>query len=426
MKREKILIISHNPMNQIDNMGKTIRNIFSNFKTNELCQLYFKKQDVDSESCKEFFCIDDRSMCKSILNRKYRTGRKVANNFKMENISSNNKNNIMGYGRKKTGLTYCLRDFVWKIGKWNTEELKDWIVKQNISCIFLLAGDYTFPFDIAINLSKTYNLPLYVYFVDEYYRKNVGKQTIFAKFYKAIYRKKFKKLVKYSQQYFCISEAMCDFYKEQFGKSGIVLMNTTKLIREELGKEKSDKNLVISYIGNLDYDRWRNLVDIANVIEHKKLDSKIEFNVYSGESNHKIIEIMNTTKNLSFKGKISSSEVINKIKESDILLHVENFDKANINNVKYSVSTKIPDLLASGKLLMAYGPKEVESINYIMRNNAGIIIDNVNDIANVLSDLIECKLNSEIILSNAISLVEKNHRNEIIYEKLTRYLINRE
>lgn len=425
MNKEKILIISHNPMNQTDNMGKTIRNIFSGFQTNELCQLYFKNQDVDSQNCNEFFCIDDSSICKSILNRKYKTGRQVNNNFKIENVT-NTQSNIVKCGRKKTGLIYCLRDFLWKIGKWNTKQLKEWISDQKLSCVFLVAGDYTFPFDIAINICKTYNLPLYVYFVDEYYRKNIGKQTLLAKLHKTIYRKKFKKLVNYSEQYFCISEAMCDFYNEQFGKNGIVLMNTTKLTSEERSKEKINKKIIISYIGNLDYDRWKNLVDIANVIENKKLDSKIEFNVYSAESNPRIIDILNTTKGLNFKGKISSSEVITKIKESDILLHVENFDKTNINKVKYSVSTKIPDSLASGKLLMAYGPKEVESINYIMRNNAGIIVDNINNIDVVLNNIIKDKLNLDLILSNAKNLVEKNHRDEIIYKKLSRYLKDKE
>ena len=50
MSKRKILIISHNPINQFDNMGKTIGNIFSGFSKEELCQLYFKKQNVNAQN----------------------------------------------------------------------------------------------------------------------------------------------------------------------------------------------------------------------------------------------------------------------------------------------------------------------------------------------------------------------------------------
>ena len=420
MSKRKILIISHNPINQFDNMGKTIGNIFSGFSKEELCQLYFKKQNVNAQNCEEFFCIDDVSMCKSIINRRYKTGKKVNNETIIEQVS-NVEGNIFEYGRKRNGFIYTARDFLWKFGKWNSKELKEWIVSQNITSIFLVAGDYIFPLNIAMKISKKYNIPLYVYYVDEFYRKNIGSQTMLAKVHKLCYRKKFKKTIKYAKEYFCISEAMSEFYGKTFNKNGNVLMNTTNIFKSDNYKNLNNK-LILSYIGNLGYDRWKNLLDIAEVIEENQLQKDIEFNVYSGEKNQNVINILTNQKGLNYKGSITAEEVKERISESDILLHIEDFNKINVEKVKYSVSTKIPDSLASGKLLLAYGPKEVESIDYIKRNNAGIIASSKEELIKALKEILKNDFKKDNILNNALNLVEKNHRNDKNYKKLTEVL----
>ena len=196
-------------------------------------------------------------------------------------------------------------------------------------------------------------------------------------------------------------------------------MNTTKV--EPKPKNENNK-LLISYIGNLEYDRWKNLIDIAEVIENSDIKEEVEFNVYSGETNPQILEKMKNTKGLNYRGRISAEEVNNKIIESDILLHVENFEKKNVDRVKYSVSTKIPDSLASGNILFAYGPENVESIDYIKRNNAGIVVNKKEEIVKNLNSILKNNIDKDII-KNAKNLVEKNHRDEEVYNLLNKYLV---
>ena len=126
MNKKKVLIVSHNPINTTDNMGKTIGNIFSRFKEEELCQLYFRKQNVEAINCKDFFCIDDVAMVKSVLNRFYKTGKRVSNNTIIEQPKESEEE-IFQYGRKRTGKIYLLRNLLWKIGKWKSKELKMWL-----------------------------------------------------------------------------------------------------------------------------------------------------------------------------------------------------------------------------------------------------------------------------------------------------------
>lgn len=426
MKR-KILIISHNPINQNDNMGKTIGNLFSKFSESELCQLYFREQDIEAKNCNSFFCINDDRMIKSILNRNYNTGRKFSNHYHIKKLkceNDNKKKSIYQYGRKRTGNIYLLRNLLWKMGKWNTKELKKWLEEENPTSIFFFAGDYTFAFDIAIKISKDYNIPFYVFFSDEFYRKEISKKTLSARIYKSIYRKKFQKTIIYAKEYFCISEAMEKFYEEEFTKKGIVLMNTTNI--ESKNEIIKKDRIIIRYIGNLGYDRWKNIISIGNVV--KKINDKygkekLIFEVYSGEENRKIIDKLRESEGIDYKGYIQATEVKKKILESDILIHTEDFNEENIQKVKYSVSTKIPAYLASGRLLIAYGPEEIESNEYIRRNEAGIVVNSENELEIVLEKILRGEIDIQGIINNAISLVEKNHRSKVVYDKLNKYLI---
>ena len=63
------------------------------------------------------------------------------------------------------------------------------------------------------------------------------------------------------------------------------------------------------------------------------------------------------------------------MKKADILLHVESNDLQYRSLTRLSVSTKIPEYLISGRLLLAFGPAEVASIKLLSDHNVGCVID---------------------------------------------------
>ena len=424
MNAKKVLIISHNPINTTDNMGKTIGNIFSKFKEEELCQLYFRKQNVEASNCKDFFCIDDVSMVKSIFNRFYKTGQIVQNNT-IVNQPKESEEDIFQYGRKRTGKIYILRNILWKIGKWKSKGLKMWLAQMKPTCIFFVAGDYNFAFNISMKISKMLNIPLYIYYTDEFYRKNIGKQDITNKIAKSSYRRIFSKAIKQSKDYFTITENMLEFYQKEFDKKGNVLMNSTNILGKEKVNLKESHSLKIKYIGNLGCDRWKNIIEIKEVIDrvNESANIKFEFEVYSGEKNKEILEKVKKQLGVDYKGSISNEVVQEKIQEADILVHTENFEDINKERVKYSLSTKIPDTLASKRILLAYGPKEVASMEYIEKNNVGIVANNKLELETKLFDLANNKIDINSIMKNATELVEKNHRIKSIHNLLYKIIM---
>ena len=64
---------------------------------------------------------------------------------------------------------------------------------------------------------------------------------------------------------------------------------------------------------------------------------------------------------------ITGSEEV--IANSDLLVHVESFEKFYTRDLKYAFSTKIADSLASGIPLFMYGAEQISCTRYLKNNN---------------------------------------------------------
>ena len=97
------------------------------------------------------------------------------------------------------------------------------------------------------------------------------------------------------------------------------------------------------------------------------------------------------------------------MKDTRLLFFVEDFAKDSIMRVKYSVSTKIADSLASGIPLFAYGPKCIASINHLINNSAAIICTNDNQLEELLEQALKDDKLLETKSRNGLSAANQFH-----------------
>ena len=115
----KILVISHNSFSQTYNNGKTLSAIFSKFKKEELCQLYFTPIGrPDFDRCEHYYRICDKDAILSIVNRGLCGTSNVDEDY--PSVSNNRK-------VKVNNATRFIRTIVWQLSSWFTGGLKDWI-----------------------------------------------------------------------------------------------------------------------------------------------------------------------------------------------------------------------------------------------------------------------------------------------------------
>ena len=112
---------------------------------------------------------------------------------------------------------------------------------------------------------------------------------------------------------------------------------------------------------------------------------------------------------IKFHGKISYDEVIEVMGSSMAVIHTESFDESVRKSVAYSISTKIADSLASGTYILAFGPEEIASIEYLKENEAAFCIVDDENLEKDLVTFFNIIQNGDIIARNAIILAKKNH-----------------
>ena len=404
----KVLVISHNVFCKTSSMGKTLMSYFKGWDDNDIAQFYIHSEIPTDTICKNYYRITDKEMIKSIFTRKCGTILKKED-IKFDAITSRvdtgRESNIYKMAKNKTPFFYIARNMWWKFGKWKTKKLFSWVDDFSPDIVFFSSGDCAFMYDIALKLAKYKNIPLVISCMDDYYFHNKNENKLFGKAVHRSFMKSVRKTMDYASCIFPICEKMGRDYGKLFNKPYHTLP-TPSTISQPLNEEKTN---AISYIGNMGYKRNEQIIKIGQAL--LKLNGSC-IDVYSQESREEILRDLTEENGIKFHGAISSNEVLKVMGKSLAVIHTESFDEMERKKVAYSVSTKIADSLASGTPILAYGPSEVASIEYLRKNNSAFCANSESELENVLSLLISNEEKRKEIIENALNLAKKNHDSE--------------
>ena len=407
----KVLIISHNVFSATESMGKTLSAYFDGFSSNDLAQFYIHSQVPTLDICNRYYRMTDKEAIKSIL--RIDGGR----TFEIENIDFNRNDTRTDMGittslyqkaRKRTPLIYLARNTWWSLSKWNNQKLDTWLDDFQPDCVFFASGDYAFMYDIARIIAVSRKIPLFVSCMDDYYLNNMNGGSYLGRIQHRHFMKTVHKTMEYASAIFCICDKMSEDYAKLFHKKTYTV-HTPSRISEPLRGEKKKR---ISYLGNLGYQRNRQLIDIGNALHRLHLQPD-HIDVYSTEIRDEILADMISENGIVFHGSVGAEEVKKIMGESLAVIHTESFDSNIRKCVAYSVSTKIADSLASGTCIFAYGPKEIASIKYLSENNAAICCTDKNELKAKLKCLITNNQLREQVQENAVRLAKKNHLHDL-------------
>lgn len=403
----KVLIISHNVFSMTNNMGKTLISYFSGWEKDDLAQFYIHSEIPTVDICGDYYRVTDKEAIKSVFGIKVGkvfTEKDISENRSAKKIDTKYEATLYQKARKRTPLIYMARNLWWKLGHWYNSQFRAWLDHISPDCVFLASGDYAFMYDIALKIASSRGIPLYISCMDDYYFNNKNSNKLFGKYQHSRFMKHVKKCVSYSSALFCICDSMSCDYADYFKKKCVTIHTAASF--NQLESNETEKQ--ISYIGNLGYNRHLQLVDIGRTL--KKLDLGIDhIDVYSGESRNEVLKYMIPENGIVFHGSISAEEVKNVMSKSFALIHTESFDEVMRCSVKYSVSTKIADLLMSGTPILAYGPQEIASMKYLSDNKAACCACSKEELECQLKRLIEDpQFRAELKKSSRL-LALKNH-----------------
>ena len=372
----KVLVVGHNCFSTSQSMGKTFCSLFSQFKKEEICQLYIYPTIPNIDFCDSSYRITDIDVLKGLF--KFRVhGREI----KREEIKTDcglfeNVRNTPIYRNKKnkTPFRKLARDFIWSLSPWFNKNLKIWLRRQNITHIFAAPGDQRFVYDLALKCADYLGVPIVTYICDEDF---FVQPTSFIGHFQLFYlRKKIRQFMTKTSLLIAISEELKEAYGSFFSvKTEVIMTGASFDIQIKPKVLRSPE--VLTYMGGLSCNRYVSLLDIGNALDEINEEYKTNYSIeiYSGDKIESVISEFKKVKSIHFMGFVAGEKFKEVFFSAETLLHVEAFDEESIDRVKNSISTKIADCLSSGIPLLAYGPNSIASIKHLKRNNCAFCIE---------------------------------------------------
>ena len=408
---KKVLIVSHLPVGPETNVGKTLYNLFVNYPQDKLAEVYFKEEGCTIDI--ERYHISDYQVLNSLLNRGKNTSQIIQR--QAQDSANNIRKPIFNL---RSPFLLLVRDFVWLLNKRERQNLIEWVKEIKPDAIFLAPGYSGFPYDLARCISNTMSIPLYIYFMEDFYNERRFTISPFFWIRYFLFRKTVNKCVSVASKVFSLNDALSREFRDCFNRPVTTIFNPA--ILNNCHREEANNNGVytIVYAGSIGYSRIEIINKVGDVINTLSKKYPVSFYVYGYPFNKEIEASLRNNKGIHFMGATSSEKLAHIIKNANAVLHVESFEKKYIAKTKKAFSTKIPEYLASGNLVIAIGPKEIESIHYLSESESALIIDNKENIQIELEGVLSGKLDVDRIISNAREIMAKNHNPHVIQKIL--------
>lgn len=412
----RILVFSQAAWNTTNSFGNTFTNWFDSWKDVHFFHFYARQQKPDTNIVEMYYNVSAVEILKKVFTGK-QAGRILTKTDveKTAETQTLEQKQIAKFHKKSNEIVYWAIERVWRSKKWINHTFDEFLEYADPDIIFAYAAN-PYILEPAIKHIKEKKLAVKVVLwiaddvlaqIDQY----------------AWYRRRYlKKGIDYcfniADKLYGASVEMCEKYSRIYGKKITPLYKGCTF--DKPCKETANSPLRLVYAGNLLYGRIDTLKKTIKALRVINMDGcRAVLEVYSntplGEVDKK--EWFDDT-NAFYMGVRPYEEIKEILNEADIVLHVESFEREQMEAVKYSFSTKIIDCLQSGSVVVGIGPSSIASIEYLRKVDGALVVDDPSNINGVLSDLIDGKGSLIDRAKNTREYAVENHEISRVRQRL--------
>lgn len=259
---------------------------------------------------------------------------------------------------------------------------------------------------LAYKISLKYEIPIVFHYMDNWVEYIQWEKNPMIKWYKNTLQKWHYRCMEKVKTAIAISPIMKNEYEKKFKKKYYVLMNSVNLKDLKIESFKARKNnRHFIYAGGLHLKRSKALKEFAEVL--KEIGNGDTLDIYTKNNSPEYRKYFNNLPVVFYEA-ISHNDIKKIYDIADVLVHAEVRNDILLGYFKYSISTKIPEYLATGKPVIFYGPKEMGLYSYLEENDVAFLASEKKELFKIISELdIKDLLKNKRI--NSERLVQRNH-----------------
>ncbi len=393
----KILICSVDSWNSgiSASSSNTFSALFSQYKPENLANVYIREELPDSKVCSRFFQISEQRVIKSLLKPSAKTGKEV---FATEEVSREDEKTLEKsrelYSKNRAKRSYIklfIREIIWFLGKWNSRELNDFLEDFDPDIVVFSMEGYIHFNRICRYIVKKTDAKAIAYFWDDNFTYKQLSNNFGYLALRFFQRKSLKKLSKYVNKFWAIAPKTKKEADEFFGIESVLLTKPADMPQRDFSAlEVAEKPFKIIYTGNLAIGRASTIVALSKAIDSVNGGGEqlFELDVYTPTAllPEEEKEIGRATR---IHPPVPMEEVAKIQEKADILLFAEDIDGPLSKKARLSFSTKITDYLRSGKCIFALGNEDTAPMEYFIETDSAICVTAKAEMENALRKIAE-------------------------------------
>jgi len=386
----KLLILSQTAWRNDNSFGSSYTGIFGGMDDVEFANIYCRAGLPQNDICKHHFYISEKAMVKNLLNKRVPTGRVMEIAASQDTL--HREPEMYARARKlRWQVLYWARDLLWRVGRWKSQELIDFIDSFDADILFFPLYYSNYTNRIAKFIIEHTKKKLIVYISDDVYTMRQFSLSPLYWINRFMVRPKIRRVMTHCQLLYVISDVQKKAYEKVFGKQTKVLTKGADFSKPPKITEPQGDVIKILFTGNIGSGRWQVLGNIASALKNiNQAKMRAVLDIYTlTPLTKRMKKALNVPGSATVHGAVSSAKVKQLQAEADILVHTESFALKERLKVYQSFSTKIVDYAHMAKCIFAAGPAEVASIRHLAQNDAAVVATSQAEIAEKLERLVE-------------------------------------
>lgn len=217
-----------------------------------------------------------------------------------------------------------------------------------------------------------------------------------------------------------ISDRMTEAYQADGGTARFVaVMNAVDTTRSAVpAREVGTDEVAFVYAGGLHLRRHTSLLAVERAIRDARVAGLRCRLVIHTSAAHAHVHALFDPDVTTFEPAVSHDEVHDVYAAADVLVHGESFEASELPFIRYSISTKISEYMASGRPILCFAPPATALHAYIRDNRAGLAPTSPAELDSDLRRLVlDPELRSELA-ANGVRLARERHSFEAAHETI--------
>lgn len=376
----RVLVLSAASLSREGATGITLSNLFQGWPHEKLAQIFGERTPPDPSICVNSYPFFSNRIPIVRVMKSLRA--RIANAGQGPQKSADSRHGIAGGAAKSSAVASFADAVPFRL----PQDLIEWTAQFDPQVIYSPLGSIRM-MSAALQLSKRFGIPIVPHFMDDW------PSTVYAngaQYFplRRILRNMLRNVLLRAPFGLTICEDMSKEYACRHGMRFEAFMNCVDLPEQSEASTRcaNDQMVVFGYVGGLHLNRWKSLLDVTAALQAAKDGgSAVRLDIFAPEADIQTyrdkFDGFTVVRNM---GSLGYSDVREKLREYDVLVHVESFLPADSRYTRLSISTKIPQYMAAQVPILAYGPDMLSSIAYVVRSGAGLAATKDGDVAGLL------------------------------------------